>query len=217
MPVVAITVDVEFPDQPAGDALGSADEVLAVLARHEVRATFFVVGAWARANPDRVLAIRDGGHLIGNHSHSHCPLNRLTEAGIVEDLNACHDVLAELGIESRPWFRAPQGVLEHDGVDVRDAIAQAGYRHVHWDARGEDWRPGCTAEQVAQMTLDDVHRRWPGPAVVLLHSWPDPAAAALEIVLTTLRSEGAGFVTLDQLGWRHRAIGRLRAATARAS
>lgn len=217
MPVVAITVDVEFPDQPAEDPLGSADGILAVLSRYDIKATFFLVGCWARANPDRVVAIKNDGHLIGNHSYSHCPLSQLTEAGIVEDLTACHRVLAELGIESRPWFRAPQGELEHDTVDVRRAIAQAGYRHVHWDARGEDWRPGCTAEDVAQMAIDDVHRRWPGPAVVLFHSWPDAAPRALELVLSKLRSEGANFVTLDRLGWRDKAIGRLRAAVGRAS
>jgi peptidoglycan/xylan/chitin deacetylase (PgdA/CDA1 family) len=124
--------------------------------------------------------------------------------------------LAELGIETRPWFRAPYGELDHDTVDVKKAIGRAGYQHVHWDARGEDWRPGRRGDEIAQMTVDDVHRCWPRPAVLLFHSWPDAAPRALELTLSSLRSEGAKFVTLDQIGRGQMAIGRLRAAVGRA-
>lgn len=216
MSLVAITVDAEFPDQAAPDPLGAADEVLAVLSRHGVKATFFVVGCWARANPERVLAIRDHGHQIGNHSYSHCSLSRMTQSGIVDDLSACDRVLAELGIETRPWFRAPYGELAHDTVEVRKAIGEAGYRHVHWDADGEDWRPGRGAEEIAEQTIDQVNRCWPRPAVALFHSWPEAAPGALELVLLKLRSQGAKFVTLDQISRRQMATGRLRAAVGRA-
>ncbi|MBV8430966.1 MAG: polysaccharide deacetylase family protein, partial [Solirubrobacterales bacterium] len=149
MPPVAITIDTEFPDQPASDPLAALEAILGVLARHRVSATFFIVGAWARTYPDRVAAIKAAGHHIGNHSFSHCPLPRLTPTGIVEDLTACHDVLAGMGIESRPWFRAPQGELGDAQVDAVAAVKLAGYRHVHWHAHGEDWRPGASAREVA--------------------------------------------------------------------
>jgi peptidoglycan/xylan/chitin deacetylase (PgdA/CDA1 family) len=216
MPLAAITVDTEFPDKPAADPLGTVDEILAVLTRHGVKATFFVVGSWARAHPERVLAIKQQGHQIGNHSYAHCSLGRMTESGITEDLIASHRVLADLGIETRPWFRAPYGDLNHPTVDVERAIARAGYKHVHWDARGEDWRPGSRGEEIAGMMLEDVRRCWPRPAVLLFHSWPDAAPRALELTLTSLRSEGGRFVTLDQIGRRHMAIGRLGAAVGRA-
>jgi peptidoglycan-N-acetylglucosamine deacetylase len=216
VPFVSITIDTEFPDQPAADPLGAADQILAALSRHEVKATFFIVGCWARANSERVLAIKHHDHQIGNHSYSHCSLSQMTQEGITEDLFACHRVLADLGIETRPWFRAPYGGLNHDTVDVKKAIAQAGYRHVHWDAHGEDWRPGRSAEEIAQGTIAGVQRAWPRPAVVMFHSWPDPAPHALELVLTNLQSEGAKFVTLDQLGQARMAIGRLGAAVGRA-
>jgi peptidoglycan/xylan/chitin deacetylase (PgdA/CDA1 family) len=216
VPLVSITVDTEFPDQPAKDPLATLDQMLAMLSRQRAKATFFVVGSWARAHPDRVLALERQGHLIGNHSYAHCSLGRMTEAGITEDLTACHRVLADLGIETRPWFRAPYGDLSHDTVDVKRAIVSAGYKHVHWDARGEDWRPGRPAEEIARMTTEEVRRCWPRPAVVLFHSWPDPAPRALELTLAGLRSEGAKFVTLDQLGRAQMTIGRVRAAVGRA-
>ena len=212
MAVACITIDTEFPDQPARDPLGIADELLGMLASHNIKATFFVVGAWARAYPDRVRAMREAGHQIGNHSYSHCSLARMTKQGIVDDLVACHDVLAELGIETRPWFRAPYGETAGDSAAVKSAIRTAGYRHVHWHARGEDWRPGQSPDDAARMILRDVADRWPRPAIVLLHSLPDGAARALEIVVDRLDAQGAKFLTVKELGVRHAALGRLREA-----
>jgi peptidoglycan-N-acetylglucosamine deacetylase len=210
VPPVAVTIDVEFPDQPAHDPLGALHRQLEILAAREVKATFFIVGAWARAHPEPVEAIREAGHLIGNHSYSHCPLSRLTAGGIVEDLNACCDVLSDLDIETRPFFRAPQGELGHDDVDVEPAIKKAGYRHIHWHARGEDWRPGITPEEVSDMVVSDVEARWPRPAIILLHSWPDPTPQALELILDRFQAEEAKFVTVDQLHWRQALAGRAR-------
>jgi peptidoglycan/xylan/chitin deacetylase (PgdA/CDA1 family) len=225
MPVASITIDTEFPDQPASDPLGVADELLELLARRRVRATFFVVGAWARANPERVRAIADAGHQIGNHSYSHCSLRRMTEDGIVEDLIACHTVLAELGVETRPWFRAPYGEVTHDPVEaegavkpeIEAAIERAGYRHIHWHARGEDWRVDRAAEDVAELALGDVDRRWPRPAIILFHSWPDSAPRALELVLDRLALKGAEFVTVDQLNRWRAGLGSIRSAATRLS
>jgi len=178
-------------------------------------ATFFIQGAWARAYPEEVAEIRDAGHHIGNHSYSHCALSRTTEAGIIEDLTACHAVLAGLGIESRPWFRAPYGELSHPEADVRGAVERAGYRHIHWHALGEDWAPGASVQSISSRIVLEVRRRWPRPAIVLLHSWPDAAPAALANIIDTLESEGASFLTVDQLGLRHAVAGRIREATTR--
>jgi peptidoglycan/xylan/chitin deacetylase (PgdA/CDA1 family) len=210
--VASITIDTEFPDQPAQDPLGMTDEILGVLAARSIRATFFVVGAWAQAHPDRVRAITQAGHQIGNHSYSHCSLARMTQQGIVDDLVACHDVLAQLGVESQPWFRAPYGETAGRSPAVKSAITTAGYRHVHWHARGEDWRPGQSADDAASMILSDVGDRWPRPAIVLMHSWPDVAARALEIVIDRIDAQGAEFLTVAELGVRHAAVGRLREA-----
>lgn len=215
MPPVAITIDTEFPDQPARDPLGALHEMLDLLAARTVKATFFIVGAWVRAHPDHVLAIKDAAHHIGNHSYSHCVLSRMTEAGIVADLTACHEVLAELGIETRPWFRAPQGELIHEQIDVKAAIKKAGYRHVHWHAVGQDWSPEATPEGVAESIVRGVQDRWPRPAIALLHSWPDSAPRALQLVLDRLEAEGSTFLTLNQLDWRQEVAGRVREVTAK--
>lgn len=213
MSVACITIDTEFPDQPAADPLRAFDALLAVLASRNVRATFFIVGAWARAHPDRVRTIADAGHHIGSHSYAHCSLTRLTEQGVVDDLRACDEVLSGLGVTTQPWFRAPYGETADGSRDLEPAIRRAGYRHIHWHARGEDWRPGRSAEDVAKMVLSDVAERWPRPAIILMHSWPDNAASALEMIIDHLTGRGARFVAVDEMRVRHAVAGRLRQAT----
>ncbi len=201
---VCITIDTEFPDRPCSNPLGVLNEVLEVLAVRATPATFFVVGSWARAYPDRVAAIHAAGHQIGNHSYSHCNLARLTPEGIVEDLTECGQALAELGIESSPWFRAPYGEMTSDSR-VRAAVRRAGYRHVPWNVDTEDWRADALAEEIAGMTLVSITRRWPRTATVLFHSWPDVTPRVLSLLLDELSSERASFTTVAQRA-RHRLL-----------
>ena len=63
-PVVALTFD-------DGPNPRYTERVLSVLAAHEVKASFFMIGRLVRQYPDLVQAVRAGGHEIGNHSWSH--------------------------------------------------------------------------------------------------------------------------------------------------
>jgi peptidoglycan/xylan/chitin deacetylase (PgdA/CDA1 family) len=199
VPVVAITVDAEFPDQAATDPLGVCDTLLGILAARQVPATFFVVGNWASAHPERLIAIAKGGHHIGNHSYSHRKLTTMTESEIVADVTHCGQVLAAAGCETRPWFRAPYGDMGRQGGRIHDAVGRAGYRHVGWHAHGVDWKPGRKADAIVATTLAQVKQRWPQPAIVLFHSWPDATPIAFAQVLDTLDSWGAEFVALPAM------------------
>src|ERR1035441_8947044 len=199
MSKVAITIDTEFPDRPVGDPLGTCDRLLALLAAQHVPATFFVVGSWAKAYPDRVKAIESAGHLVGNHGYSHCSLEKMTDEGIVGDLTDGHDAIAAIGIETRPWFRAPYGEMGEEGGRIYDAVEGASYRHVRWHAHGSDWDPTAAVDQIVVETIAGVHKRWPQPAIVLFHSWPDRTPDALTGVLDALRPDGAEFVTVAAL------------------
>jgi peptidoglycan/xylan/chitin deacetylase (PgdA/CDA1 family) len=104
-----------------------------------------------------------------------------------------------LGVETRPWFRAPYGEISHAQIDLNRTVQRAGYRHIHWHAQAEDWAPGASAEPIASAILAGVRRRWPVPAIVLLHSWPDPTSEALARLITAFASAQATFLTVDQL------------------
>lgn len=194
---VALTFDAEHPDRPECPP-GAAEQILDTLRQAGVRATFFVQGRWAEAQPETARRIARDGHLIGNHSTYHARMPLLTDEGIRADVRTCEDVIRTIaGADPRPWFRCPFGEGRDDPRVLR-ALEDAGYRNIHWHVVAEDWEPTRTADDVERTTLDGVAGRGDG-AVVLLHTWPASTAESLPAILDRLGDAGAGFVTIDEL------------------
>jgi peptidoglycan/xylan/chitin deacetylase (PgdA/CDA1 family) len=194
---IAITIDTEHPDHPA--AAGNLERQLQALDERGARASFFMQGRWAAANPGPARRIADHGHLIANHSKSHAPMDMLTDQGIAASLHEAEEMIEDAcGVNPRPWFRCPYG----DGADdprVLHAIERAGYRHVGWDIDTTDWEPGRNPADLIVTVLDGFHRHGDG-GIVLMHSWPDVTAAVLGDLIDRLRAQGATLVGVDQLG-----------------
>lgn len=193
---VALTFDAEHPDRPNhGD---QTTEILALLDAARARATFFLQGRWVEALPDRARRIADAGHLVGSHSHYHARLTSLSGAGLRDDLAAAEDAIHDAcGVAPRPWFRAPFG-NGANRQELVDRLAAAGYRHVGWHVSAEEWVPDRTSGEVEAALVDGVLAHGDG-AIVLLHTWPSPVAAALAPVLDRLTEAGATFVAVDAL------------------
>jgi peptidoglycan/xylan/chitin deacetylase (PgdA/CDA1 family) len=83
--------------------------LLDVLARHGVRATFFLIGRYVRQRPDIVREISQAGHAIGNHTETHPLLIFKSEAEIRRELTECTAALGDAGVEVSDLFRPPFG------------------------------------------------------------------------------------------------------------
>ncbi|MBI3750070.1 MAG: polysaccharide deacetylase family protein, partial [Chloroflexi bacterium] len=143
---VALTIDAEHPDRPSRRAVEK--RLLDGLARHAVKATFFIQGRWAEAYPALARRIASDGHLVGNHSHYHARMPLLNAAGLRSDIAASEAAIrAATGVDPRPWFRCPFGSGSTDRR-VQRFVTEAGYRHVGWDVVGEDWPPERTGSDV---------------------------------------------------------------------
>ena len=193
---VALTFDTEHPARPCTGRV--LELILASLARAGAPATFFVQGRWARSSPDQARRIGSAGHLIGNHSHHHAPMDSLTEDGFRADVRAAGATIeAVTGMDPRPWFRCPFG----EGIDDPDVVhrlAELGYVHVGWDVDPRDWHEDNDADSVTREVLEGI--RGLDDSVVLLHSWPDATAKALPRILSGLAAEGAELVDIATLG-----------------
>lgn len=193
---VALTFDAEHPDRPSTP--GVEERLLDGLARHDVRATFFIQGRWAEAYPDLAIRVARDGHLVGSHSHYHTRMHLLKAEGLRSDIAAAEAAIQEAaGVDPKPWFRCPFGAGSND-ERVQAAVRAAGYRHVGWDVVGEDWPIERTAADVEASVVDGCVTHGDG-AVVLLHAWPDRTEAALDGIVRRLRDAGATFVGLDEL------------------
>jgi len=157
---IALTYD----DGPNDDA---TERLLEVLARHEVHATFFLIGNFARQRPALARAIAAAGHLIGNHTMTHPWLSWQSAAHIREELAGCNAVLEDiLGTPVR-FFRPPHGARRP--IVLRTA-RELGLTAVQWNITAFDWNPIGTEKILANVTRGIAHNRQRGRASnVLMH------------------------------------------------
>jgi peptidoglycan/xylan/chitin deacetylase (PgdA/CDA1 family) len=165
-------------------------QVLDVLRAQGVRATFCLVGRYARARPDLVRRIRDEGHVLCNHTESHASLDRLSSAGVEAEIRGGATSIASAAGSSPRLFRLPYGATN---AVVDDVINRLGLRLLGWNVDPSDYtRPGAL---VIQARVSAQVR--PG-AIVGLHDGGgdrSQTVAALPLMIASLRDAGYAFGT----------------------
>jgi peptidoglycan-N-acetylglucosamine deacetylase len=137
-------VALTFDDGPSE----STPQLLDILARHNVPATFFQCGANVERLPAIARQVHDAGHEIGNHSYSH-PLFCFRSPSFFEaELRRTQDTIARHTGVSPAWFRAPFGVRWFGLGGVQQRL---GLGAVMWTVIGYDW--SRTADAVVARML----------------------------------------------------------------
>jgi len=141
-------------------------QLLDLLAEHDVRATFFLVGRFAEAEPALVRRIAAGAHLIGNHSWSH-PNLAITKAEQVKDeLERTSLILEQISGSPVRFFRPPFGARR---PFVLQTARRMGMVPVLWNAITTDWETP-SADAIAgrlARTIDGLERRGWATNIVL--------------------------------------------------
>lgn len=107
------------------------ERLIEILAKYNVKTTFFVVGDWVDKYPESVKALHDAGHEVMSHSTHHDHYNSLTSSQIVADIQeSCDKIEAVTGC-SPTLIRCPYG--EYDD-HVISAIRSIGMEPIQWDA-----------------------------------------------------------------------------------
>ena len=177
-----------------GSGAQSGDKILATLAKHHVRGSFFLTGKFVEENPDLVKHMVAQGHEIFNHTYNHPHLPTLKDNDIVEELEKMEKSLMTVaGISPKPYFRAPYGDRNSRVLDI---AAKAGYRSVYWMTDALDWQEssGKTANQVGKLILSHIA---PG-AIYLMHLGDSITGNILDDVFTKIEARGYTPVSLIQ-------------------
>ena len=126
---VALTFD-DGPNDPY------TQQLLELLARRQVRATFFLIGSFVRRRPEIARAIRHAGHLLGNHTMTHPSLLWERPVRVREELAGCNAAIEDATGEAVKWFRPPFGARR---PDVLRTAAELGLTPVMWNITAHDW------------------------------------------------------------------------------
>ncbi|GGN58587.1 hypothetical protein GCM10010112_12470 [Actinoplanes lobatus] len=174
-------VALTFDDGPDPDY---TPELLKLLAKQHVKATFCLVGTEARRHPDLVKAIAAGGHSLCNHSWNHdLKLGKKSHAAIRADLERTNAAIraAVPGAEIR-YMRAPGGNFTPAMVKVS---AQLGMRSIYWKVDPRDWDQPETESRDAhrKRIIRIVQQRTRAGAIVLSHDYAQPDTIAAYRVL----------------------------------
>ena len=159
--------------------------ILAMLARYDARATFFVIGRQAPAYTTLIRDAARAGSTFANHTYNHPSLKGISRATFRREILATAEAL---GPYAALCLRPPYGAMD---VNTRTYAAELGYRIVLWDIDPRDWaRPG--AEAIATHVLEHIR---PGKVVLLHDGGGDRAQtlAALEVILRRLQAEDYRF------------------------
>ncbi|HET9088540.1 MAG TPA: polysaccharide deacetylase family protein [Acidobacteriaceae bacterium] len=124
-------------------------QLLDILAKHNVRATFFLIGRFVRQRPDLVRALAAAGHLIGNHTMTHPLLPVRSPRAVRQELQDCNRAIEDALGQPVQWFRPPHGGRR---PDVLRTARELGLTPVMWNAMGYDWKP-TTSQTVVQNVL----------------------------------------------------------------
>ena len=150
-------VALTFDDGPSVPYTG---QVLDILRKNRVHATFFICGANAERYPDLVRRIKAEGHEIGNHTYSHPYLYLMDRDKIAAEIDRTQDSIQKISGRRPRLFRPPFGVR---WFSLWPLLRERGLTMVLWSIRGYDGE--LAAPDIARATLDQLQ---PG-GIILLH------------------------------------------------
>lgn len=183
--VVALTYD-DGPEAPY------TNQILDILDRYRIKATFFYVGQQIKKYPELVKQIFARGHQLANHSYSHPDMISSSAEQIKLEIESCDRLLQQLGVTEKIAFRPPWG---RRSLLLLDLILEMQKPLIMWDIDAEDYRQEDTPEIIANRVIKMVQ---PG-SIILLHDASLRTVGATEIIIKNLQTKGYSFKTIFEL------------------
>lgn len=182
------TVALTFDDGPSPIY---TPEILAILKKYNIKATFFMVGVNAEKYPEMVKAVRDAGMKIDSHSLTHPMLTKLSDASLQKEVQQPQIIIYNIIGEKPACLRYPFGASnEH----VRAVIRANNINPVPMGFNSFDYnRPGT------QKIIDWITKNIHSQQVFLFHDGYDKreqTVAALPAIIEAIQKKGLGFSTI---------------------
>ncbi len=178
-------VALTFDDGPDGVTTA---RLLDGLKQRDVKATFFVIGIKAYANPEIIKRMHDEGHLIGNHTNTHCRLIKVSYETAMCEINLTSENIFSITGEYPDYIRPPFGEYTNK---LKESFQMF---QILWNLDPRDWSV-LNANTVANYVIKNVK----DGDIILLHDIFDTSVDAAFIIIDELTKQGYSFVRIDEL------------------
>ena len=189
---IALTFD-DGPNDPY------TPKLLELLTRHNIKATFFMLGQYVQARPDLARMVAEAGHVIGNHTFSHPNLIFLSSNRVKGEIENCRRALSDAIGPHSSLFRPPFGGRRPASLRTARSL---GLEPIMWNVTGWDWK-APSADYIEQK----IASRLRGGSVILLHDGGherigvdrSKTVVATDRLIARYKPEGYEFVTIPDM------------------
>ena len=185
-PKVSLSFDAAWGNEDTND-------LLSILAKHNIKTTFFMTGGWVESYPEDVKAISDAGHDLGNHSENHKQMSQLSAEECKDEIQKVHDKVKELTGKDMFLFRPPYGDYNDTLIEAANGL---GYHVIQWDVDSLDWKD-YGADAIVSKVVDHPHLG--NGSIILMHNGATYTKDALEQVISGLTDKGYEIVPISEL------------------
>lgn len=171
-------------------------QVLALLEKYGIKATFFCIGKHILQHPELVKKLYDRGHVVANHTFTHAPtIDFHSKAKWLSELRQTDEAIANTVGRKPVFFRPPYGVTT---PHLAKAIWETGHTVVGWRVRPYD-----TLRRPPQQLINTILKQTKPGDIILLHDTHQRIVPVLEQLLPQLKQRGFEMVTVEKLIQRH--------------
>ena len=181
---IAISFDVSWGDD-------RTDDILKILDKYNVKATFFIVGAWIDQYPEKLKMMYEKGHEIGNHSNRHPIMTTISKEKIIKEIAATDSKIMAVTGKGTTLFRCPSG--EYNNL-VIETVEATNHYCIQWDVDSIDWK-----EQGAEIEYNRIVKKTKPGSILLFHNDAKYTPENLPRILENLKEQGYEFVKVSDL------------------
>lgn len=175
---------------------GNTEPILDALKKHDVQATFFVVGHFLETAPDMAKRMVEEGHAVGNHTYHHPDMPTISDRETFQsEVDDVADLFREItGTELSMYYRPPQGKCNTENLKMAQEL---GYSTIFWSLAYVDWDQDDQPSH--EEAFDKLTTRIHPGAIVLLHNTSQTNGEILDELLTKWEEMGYSFKPLSEL------------------
>jgi polysaccharide deacetylase family sporulation protein PdaB len=181
---VALTFD-------AGWAEDNTDEILEILNKYDVKATFFPVGVWVDKNQEKLKKMFESGNEIGNHTNMHPNMKNISKASLIKEIEVEDSKIINITGQNTKLFRCPSGEYSNEIIETAEGL---GKKCIQWDVDSIDWK-----NQGEEIEYNRVIKKIKPGSIVLFHNEAKYTPKNLQKIIVKLKDEGYEFVTVSKL------------------